>query len=400
MRSFQHQKEEFEMGKGFIDGLLEKVRTGQMSRRDFFRATGGILGASVATSLLGDLGLMGATPAVEASPEAQVGKVRPEDWQKMEFFDCTKFRKDPPWKIANLSQGPTNSWALMLDGHAEYAVKEKYKDLFSDYFLVDGQGSAAVQVSAVETLLTQKPDVLVSAPLGAALKGPLERVWDAGIPVIQMQMPYLTDKFLSYINGDNYKTAQITAKWLAEKIGGKGKILMESGIAGTDTAEQRLQGAKDVFAKYPNIEVLAHGYHNWSISESKKGFEAWIAAYPQFDGIWCDGAFGAIGAVQALVEAKRDIPPVTAETLNGFLKLAKQYNVDFYAFGYPNAIGLLMVDMAVRAMRGEVVPRFEYVDPFLFGKDEIDKYVRPDMSDDLWVDYRYPLTWLQKQFPK
>ncbi len=29
----------------------------------------------------------------------------------MLWFDCTKFKKDPPWKIANLSQGPTNAWA-------------------------------------------------------------------------------------------------------------------------------------------------------------------------------------------------------------------------------------------------------------------------------------------------
>jgi hypothetical protein len=45
----------------------------------------------------------------------------------------------------------------MLDGHAEYAIKDKYKGLFSDYFLADGQGNAAVQVSAMESLMAQKP---------------------------------------------------------------------------------------------------------------------------------------------------------------------------------------------------------------------------------------------------
>jgi ribose transport system substrate-binding protein len=318
----------------------------------------------------------------------------------MLWFDCTQFRKDPPWKIANLSQGPTNSWGLMLDGHSEYAIKEKYKGLFSDYFLADGQGNAAVQVTAMENLLSQKPDVLISTPLGAALKGPLERAWDAGIPVIQMQMPYLTDKFLSYINADNGFHGTATAKWLAEKLGGKGKIVMASGIAGVDTAEVRLKAAKEVFANYPGIEVLAHGYLNWSITEGKRGFEAWIATYPQIDGAWCDSAFAAWPAIEAFVEAKRDIPPITAEPLNGFLKVAKRYNADFYAVGYPAAPGMLMVDMAVRAMNGEVVPRYEYVNQLQFGKDEIDRYLKPDVSDDLWVDYRYPVRWVDKQFPK
>ena len=68
--------------------------------------------------------------------------------------------------------------------------------------------------------------------------------------------------------------------------------------------------------------------------------------------------------------------------------------------GYPNAIGMLMVDMAVRAMNGEVVPRYEYADQLEFGVDEIDDYLKPDMSDDLWVDYRYPWSWVEKQFPR
>lgn len=385
----------------FLDSLLKKVDRGQLSRREFIRATGGILGLTAAYSLLGTTGLKGTVPSVEAAPLGQAGEIRPEDWERMLFFDCTQFKKDPPWTLANISQGPTNSWALMLDGHTDYARQDKYKGLFSDtYLYADGQGNAAVQVSAVETILAQKPDVMICTPLGAALKGPLERVWDAGIPVIQMQMPYLTDKFLSYVNADNAFHGRVTAEWLVEKLNGKGKIVMASGMAGVDTAEVRLEAARAVFAEYPDIEILAHGYHNWSISDGKKGFEAWLAAYPQIDGVWSDSAFQSWPAVESFVEAGRDVPPMTTEPLNGFLKLAKQYDVDFYAVGYPAACGLIMVDMAVRAMMGEVVPRYVYVDQLEFGVDELDDYLRPDMSDDLWVDYRYPFTWVEKQFPK
>ena len=387
--------------RSFINSLLEKVDKGKLSRRGFIQATGGIIGLTGAYSLLGNVGLVGSASPVEAATKGQAGKVRPEEWDRMLFFDCTPFKKDPPWKLANLSQGPTNSWALMLDGHTEYAIKEKYKGLFSDkYLYADGQLNAAVQVAAVETLLAQKPDVMISTPLGAALKGPLERVWDAGIPVIQMQMPYLTDKFLCYVNADNALHGRVTAEWLAKKLNGKGKIVMASGAAGVDTAEVRLAAAREVFAKHPGIEILAHGYHNWSISQGKKGFEAWLAAHPRIDGIWSDSAFQSWPAVEAFVEAGRDIPPMPTEPLNGFLKLAKQYNLEFLAVGYPNAPGLIMTDVAVRAMMGEVVPRYVYVDQLVFEEDELDKYLRPDMSDDLWVDYRYPLSWALKQFPK
>lgn len=129
------------MGDSLLNGLLSKVREGRLSRREFIRATGGIIGVAAATSLLDGLGLNGMTPSVAAAPvSSEAGEVRPEDWTRMLFFDCTQFKKDPPWKIANLSQGPTNSWALMLDGHSEYAIEEKYEGLFSDYFYADGQG--------------------------------------------------------------------------------------------------------------------------------------------------------------------------------------------------------------------------------------------------------------------
>jgi ribose transport system substrate-binding protein len=365
------------------------------------RVTGGVIGVAAATSLLDSNGLgRGGTRVAHAASAKGVGKARPEDWERMFFYDCTEFKKDPPWKIANLSQGPTNPWALMLDGHAEYAVKEKYRGLFSDYYLIDGQGNAAVQVSAMESLLVRKPDVIISAPLGAALKGPLERAWDMGIPVLQVQMPYLTNKFLCYINGDNYIYGKTLGKWLGERLGGKGKVVMSSGIAGTDTAEQRRQGGEDGLAEYPGIEVIAHGYHNWSVSESKKGFEAWVAAYPQIDGIWSDSGFASMAAMEALTEGGREIPPITGDCFNGFLKAAKKFGVDFYAYGYTNSFAMLMVDSAVRAMMGEMVPRYEFVDQLEFGTDELDTYMRPDMGDDFMVDYRYPRAWAEKQFKK
>ena len=385
----------------FINSLLEKVEKGQLSRRSFILAAGGIAGLAGAYSLLEGVSPIPALSTAEAATVKSAGEVRPEEWDRMLFFDCTPFKKDPPWTLSNLSQGPTNSWALMLDGHSEYAIKEKYKGMFSDrYLYADGQLNAAVQVAAVETLLAQKPDVMISTPLGAALKRPLERVWDAGIPVIQMQMPYLTDKFLCYVNADNALQGRVTAEWLAKKLNGKGKIVMASGAAGVDTAEVRLAAAKAVFANYPDIEILAHGYHNWSISQGKKGFEAWLAAHPQIDGVWSDSAFQSWPAVEAFVEAGRDIPPMPTEPLNGFLKLAKKHNLEFISVGYPNATGLIMVDVAVSAMRGEIVPRYVYVDQLMFEEDELDQYLRPDMSDDLWVDYRYPQNWAMKQFSK
>jgi ribose transport system substrate-binding protein len=396
-----------------VEKIVNDYQTGQISRRGFLRMTVALVGATAAEALLvscqaaptqAPVGQSEETSSESTSSELQPSSPKqtehPEEAKGLEWVDCTKYKKDPPWTIANPTQGPTNSWALMLDAHTEYAVFEKYKDYFSDYYYADSGGNAAKQVSDMESVLVKKPDIIIGGALGAAGKAIYDRAFDSGIPLVIGQLPYQSDKYVSFVNPDNYLNGAKCAEWVAKKINGKGKIVMTSGIAGTDTAESRLQGAKDVFANYPDIEVLAHGYMDWSISKAKQGFEAWLASYPQIDAIWSDSAFMAWGAIEAFVEAKRDIPPMTAEPLNGFLKLVKQHGVEFFARGYPNAFGLDEVDMAVRVMMGEVVPKYQFIPSIEFENDKLDQYLFPDMSDDLWVDYRFPRNYIDKLFNK
>ncbi len=49
---------------------------------------------------------------------------------------------------------------------------------------------------------------------------------------------------------------------------------------------------------------------------------------------------------------------------------------------------------------GEVVPRFKNIPSTEFEVDKLDQYLKPEASDDLWVDYRFPYTWIEKLFPK
>ena len=51
---------------------------------------------------------------------------------------------------------------------------------------------------------------------------------------------------------------KITAEWLAKTLNGKGKIVMASGMAGTDTAEVRLEQARAVFAQFLELAPFAH----------------------------------------------------------------------------------------------------------------------------------------------
>jgi hypothetical protein len=57
------------------------------------------------------------------------------------------------------------------------------------------------------------------------------------------------------------------------------------------------------------------------------------------------------------------------------------------------------VDWAIAVLMGERVPDFYKVVPVEFSHEDIDDWIREDKSDDMFVDYRYPGEWVEKQFP-
>lgn len=303
--------------------------------------------------------------------------------------DTSEYAKEPPYRIAFASQGPTNSWAQIYDQSFMHRAEEEYGDDV-EVLYADAGGDADKQVNDIEDLLVQQPDALVVTPLGAGVKGPIERAAAEGTPVILCTGRVETDAFVTRVDRDNRLNGTLTAEWIAQEIGLKGRIIMLSGIAGVPTAEDRLTAARTVFEKYPDIEVLAHEYTNWSPTEGKRVAESLLVAHPEIDAIWSDSGIQNIGVIEAFNEAGRDIPPMTAEPLNGFLRRAEKNDVRFAAVGYPPGHSARCLDAAVDALRGVALPSFINVDAAVFTDEELDEYYEADCSDDLWVPNELP----------
>ena len=101
-----------------------------------------------------------------------------------------------------------------------------------------------------------------------------------------------------------------------------------------------------VWAKNPDIKVLDTQYGNWSTAEAKKIAEQWIAQYgDEINAIWSGGAQMSQGIIEAYLEAGLPIPPIAGgEYSNGFLRLAKENNLKFAGWQYPNAMSIICID--------------------------------------------------------
>ena len=324
--------------------------------------------------------------------------------RKGQRYDTTKFRKAGPYRIALAAQGTSNSWSALFDEHAYWYTEELGKGVISELLYADAQASADKQVPQVEDLLAQEPDALILVPMGAAaLTAPVERAMAQGVPVILCASAVETDNFVTEIGTNLYASGAGLAKYLAEKLNGKGRVLMMTGIPGVSTSDVMEAGGKATFKKYSGIDLVDEQPGNWSTAEAKRIMETWLVKYgDSIDGIWSGGAQMSQGIVSAYLDKGMKIPPIGGgEYATGFLKQAVENDLEYGAWQYPNAMVVLCMDAAVNILRGRLVPRFiDFVDNLpgtgTFTDSEGKIYYNKKWSDDVFGPILFPDKRLEK----
>ena len=324
--------------------------------------------------------------------------------RKGQRYDTTKFRKAGPYRIALAAQGTSNSWSALFDEHAYWYTEELGKGVISELLYADAQASADKQVPQVEDLLAQEPDALILVPMGAAaLTAPVERAMAQGVPVVLCASAVETDNFVTEIGTNLYASGAGLAKYLAEKLNGKGRVLMMTGIPGVSTSDVMEAGGKATFKKYPGIDLVDEQPGNWSTAEAKRIMETWLVKYgDSIDGIWSGGAQMSQGIVSAYLDKGMKIPPIGGgEYATGFLKQAVENDLEYGAWQYPNAMVVLCMDAAVNILRGRLVPRFiVFVDNIpgtgTFTDSEGKRYYNKKWSDDVFGPILFPDKRLEK----
>jgi ribose transport system substrate-binding protein len=301
--------------------------------------------------------------------------------------DTSKYKKDGPYTIAALTQGPGNGWGLTYDVSIR-AAADGNPNIKNFIFLPNDQ-DANKEISAMEDAISQKPDAIVLDPLGsAALVAPTTRAMSAGIPVILCANGIQSDNFVTRVDIDLYQAAYQAADGLAKSLDGKGNVVMFSGIAGVDAAETWKKAAEDAFKQYPGIKVAASEYAQWSVATSKEKMAAIMAANPQIDGVWAGGGEMALGAALAYEDAGKTQPKYGfANVLNGFLRLAKEKSLVFTGVPDPPSMSKFCLDTAIDVLQGKPVKKFINVADAMPGsaaydQTQIDKYYVADLNDD------------------
>jgi ribose transport system substrate-binding protein len=291
------------------------------------------------------------------------------------------------YRIAFAAQGPTNSWGLTNEeafrGHAE--------ELGVEVLYASANGDATAQVDNIQQLASQDPDAMVVVPMGEGITGQVQAAAAQGIPVVLCAGRLGADSgAVSTVTRQYELLGTMYAEWLAQQLGGEGQVAVLSGLAGVPTAEFQKAAALEVFDRYPDIEVVTEQYTEWSPTVAKTVAANLVTQYPELDGIWSDSGYGDLGVVQAYQEAGRPVPPLTGDAINAFLKAVQGTDVKFALSSFPPEQSTQCLDTAMSVLEGEPVLDKVYIDSPSFTHEQIDEYVRPECSDNLFVPSALP----------
>jgi len=221
---------------------------------------------------------------------------------------------------------------------------------------------AAGQLADIRDLIAKGVKAIVFNPNDPeALNPALEEAKAAGIKTVSVDA-FVTnpDTYNLYNNQVDY--AYLGAKWLFEKLGGKGNVYYMRGFAGHPADTDRHTGFQKALAEFPDIVVLPtiEGEHTqWDSAKATELMNNWIASgkYDETNGIWTSGMDQEI--VDAIKAAGKKFVPVVGADRGGFVNQLLDETgfegLEGAAVTNTAAVGGAGISLALKLLAGEKV---------------------------------------------
>ncbi|MDR1767671.1 MAG: substrate-binding domain-containing protein [Propionibacteriaceae bacterium] len=168
----------------------------------------------------------------------------------------------------------------------------------------DGGQDLGKQNDQIDAFIQKKVDlILLNAVDSQGIASAVKRATDAGVTVVAVDVDATGAQAVVMTNNIEAGTQSCTA--LADKIGGKGNIIIVDGTQIT-SVQDRVKGCEAVLAeKYPDIKVVGKQAGKNDVANGQTITTDLLTANPDLQGIFGINDPTARGAVLALKEANR-----------------------------------------------------------------------------------------------
>lgn len=238
----------------------------------------------------------------------------------------------------------------------------------------DAKGQTALLIRHINGFIDSKVDVIVVGTNDEKAVVPvISKAEKSGIPVIILDRGIQGSSYTTFINSDNIKIGEMGAKYIAERLRGKGKVLLFEGLQKADVTKLRSKGFMDEISKHKGITVIKRT-GNYLRKDAILEMEKLIGSGEKVDAIFSESDSMLSGARSAMLHHNIDPSTIitvgcdyTSEARDAIRKGTQSGSVLFPLGGKKT------VETAMKIFKGESVPKHIVIPVKLITKENVEK---------------------------
>ena len=202
---------------------------------------------------------------------------------------------------------------------AHDAMVEEAKKLGVKLIVLDSENEASKQASNMEDLVAMGVDGIVANPIDVdSLSPAINAAAEKGVAVATFDRAAISADYVFYVGCDDVEGGRLVADFVADKLGGKGKIILLTGTPGSSPARDRTKGFFERLEKYPGLEVIFNQTGEfWREKGMQVMEDAITATKGDFDAVVCQNDDMMMGAIQAIITAGINVKDVVITGYDG-----------------------------------------------------------------------------------
>lgn len=284
--------------------------------------------------------------------------------------------------IGILAPATTHGWV----GGVAYFAQQAADELDLNYKLLTSSDADEMS-SQIEQLIQLGAKVIVVWPQFTGVETAAEMALEQGIIIYNFDMKINVDEKYAdnmyFLSGDNYGMGVAGAKYIVDKIGTEGTVLVMDVPTSGSVAELRKAGFTDTIAEIaPDIELITIATE-FNREAGLNDMTAALTANEKIDAVFSMDDETSIGALQAIVEANRtDVKAITGgggcQEYFGLMNEEKYQNIWVCSATYlPNMI-INCVENAAAILNGETVEHEIVLESSIVDRDNVQDFLNAD----------------------
>jgi ribose transport system substrate-binding protein len=228
-------------------------------------------------------------------------KLSPEELEKIKAMKA---------KAAIVMHYTATEWAQAQMKGQRDAFKEMGVEIIA---VTDAGYKPEQQVTDIETVLAQKPNIIISAPAeeGSTAEA-YRKAAQAGVKLVFIDQTGKGlkpgDEYVSLVSSDNRGMGVVAALLMADALKGKGEIGLIPHASDLFATHERYVGFKEAIKAFPDIKIVADqgiGGPDFS-GAAERVASGMLTTHPRLNGIWAVWDVPTEGVLSAARSSGRD----------------------------------------------------------------------------------------------